>query len=954
MSDWSTYRRLLGYIADQKLWAVLVVLCFFLSAGGEAAFAYVLAEIIDFFNPDAERELEFAAWAAPAAILALAVIRAIGTVGGEYVLSRISFLAVHRIRCELFDSLLVLPSSYFDASTQGHLVSRLTFTTAQLRDTATDALKIIIQDGLKVIVYFAAMIYFNALLTAIFVVVVPFVALIVRYASRRFRAISTRIQGSMGDVTHVASEATAGYRDIRVFGGESFERQRFLSASENNRRQNLKLVTTKAASAQVIQVLVAVVIAGLIGLLLGSHIATPPSTGDIVAYITLAGMLANPIKKLSDVNARLQRGLAAAVEVFDQLDQPAEQDSGQRTLDSFDESIRFDDVSFRYGAETDIVLDGISLEIRRGQTVAFVGASGSGKSTLTSLLARFYEPTAGQILVDGVSIDQISRASLRRSISLVSQDVTLFNDTLRNNVAYGALADASDEAVRVALERAYAVDFVEQMPDGLDTVVGDNGVLLSGGQRQRVAIARAFLKNSPILILDEATAALDTTSEREIQNALADVMQNRTTIVVAHRLSTIESVDVIYVLDAGRIVESGNHQELIARNGAYATLYEAGTSDPPVEETEEPAVEPVVVAHARSAALVESWYGERWWSSLLTPLGWLYARVARRRRQAYLDGRRRSTRLPVPVIVVGNVTVGGSGKSPLVIWLTKWLRQRGLKIGIVSRGYGGQGPFPLRVTADTPAAACGDEPAFLARRTGCPVAVDPDRVAAGELLIERDDVDVIVADDGLQHYALARDVEIGVVDGLRGVGNGKHLPVGPLREGVDRLAACDWVVANERVSGLVEKESVMSAIGVAFVNVFTEERQTPAAFRGRSITAVAGIGNPRRFSLTLARLGFRVPVRAFGDHHVFKSGDLDVPSGHTLVVTEKDAQKIKVLDTVTRDCWYLEIALRFDQDVDTELEALLVAKGILADGGSFGRVIDGQTVMPPIGSTANV
>ncbi|MCY3621980.1 MAG: lipid A export permease/ATP-binding protein MsbA [Gammaproteobacteria bacterium] len=948
-NDWQVYRRLLGYVADQKFYFLLAVIGFLVAAACEVGFATVLGVIVDTFEtaggtPDAPEGLFAAlvywaiqfAWAIPVAMLVLALLRGLGSIVGEYLLSRISFRAIHMIRSQVFDRLLVMPSAFYDKSAQGHLVSRLTFTAAQLRDSTTDALKIIVQDGLKVICLISYMLYLNWMLTAMFLVIAPVVGVIVRYASRRFRRISKRIQDSMGDVTHVSSEAVAAYRDVKVYGGEDYERHRFMAASDTNRRQNLKMTATKATSAQVIQMLAAGGLAMLVGLLLRPEVAGAMSSGAVIAYIGAAGLLANPVKRLSDVNARLQRGLAAAVDIFGQLDQDAEDDAGSLDIERVEGAIRFEDVSFGYDADKPPVVTGISFSVQPGQTVALVGRSGSGKSTLASLIARFYEPASGKILLDGEPLDRYRLACLRRQIALVPQHVTLFNDTLVNNIAYGGLVDADRESIDTAVRRAHADVFAERMPEGLDTVVGDDGVLLSGGERQRIAIARALLKDAPILILDEATSSLDAHAERHIQAALEEVMRDRTTIVIAHRLSTVEKADLILVVDDGRIIERGDHTALMAVNGAYANLYRSHLDDngaPRVSPTQRP-LAPLAVRSNGGwlEPLVGAWYGGQFWPRLLAPLAALYAWVAKRRRSRFGAGKARSWRAPVPVVVVGNITVGGTGKTPLVIWLAQWLRGRGMRPGVVSRGYGGRGRYPLDVTASTPAAVCGDEAAMIARRANCPVVVDPDRPRAARRLLETGDVDIVIADDGLQHYALERDVEIVVVDGSRGFGNGLCLPAGPLREPVSRLDDCDWVVANGETSAAVPAASKIVAKATAFVNMGTGTRLVPgdfAACHGRSVLAVAGVGNPERFQSTLAAIGVSPVMRTFPDHHRFGIADLEAGEGSAVVVTEKDAEKIKHLDGLRDNCWYLEIQMEFAEPVDEFLEDLLRTRGVL-------------------------
>ena len=917
-------------MAGQKSWFALALVGFLLAAAGEAGFAKIFGLIIDTLSV---LEL-YDFWVFPAIMLTLAALRALGSVAGEYALSRISLRAIHLVRSQLFERLLLMPSAFYDKSAQGRLVSRLTYTTAQLRDTATDALKVLVSEGAKVAVFLGVLIYQNWLLTMTFAVVAPLVGAIVRFSSRRFRNLSSRIQSSMGDVTHVAAETVSGYREVKIFGGERYERSRFETASEQNRRQNLKMAAAKAASTQTIQFLAAAGLAGLVALIYLPEIRGDMTPGDLVAYLGLAGMLVNPIKRLSDINARLQRGLAAAEDIFAQLDQPVEEDHGDLDLERVAGEIRFEDVAFAYAEGRETVLRDISLAIAPGQTVALVGRSGAGKTTLAKLIARFYQPTAGRILLDGVPLERYRLSCLRRQIAFVTQDVTLFNDTLASNIAYGSLAGASRDAIRQAVERAQADAFIDDLPNGLQTLVGDDGVLLSGGQRQRVAIARALLKDAPILILDEATSALDAVSERQVQAALDEVMRGRTTIVIAHRLSTVENADVIAVVADGRIVEVGDHRSLMAVRGTYAELYETqfqNGDDERQETLPEPAQATPPTPAGTLLPLVHAWYDGRIWPRLLWPLGALFAWFAGRRRRRFLDGSAKAWRAPIPVVVVGNLTVGGTGKTPLVIWLAKWLAARGLSPGVVTRGYGGKAAYPLLVTANTPAAVCGDEAALIARHAACPVMVDPNRAAAVRALVASASVDIVVADDGLQHYGLQRDVEIAVVDGLRGVGNGLCLPAGPLREPLSRLRDCHWIVANGAATGLADNESVMVAAATACVNLATGERLAPAAFASQhsgNVVAVAGIGNPRRFQATLVDAGIQAKMRAFPDHHRFVPADLDVPDGTTLLVTEKDAEKIKVFKA-RENWWYMEIEMRFAAPVDALLTRLLATRGIV-------------------------
>jgi subfamily B ATP-binding cassette protein MsbA len=443
----------------------------------------------------------------------------------------------------------------------------------QVTGAATTAITITVREGLTVVALLGVMLYENWKLTLIFFLIGPFIGLVISYVSKRFRKLSERIMNSMGDVTHVSSEVASGYRVVRVFGGEQYEKDRFLAASKYNLVQSLKMEFTKSISVPVVQLLVALCIAVLVWLALDPSVRGNMTAGGFVAFIAAATTMAKPIRQLTNVNAKIQQGVAAAKDLFSFLDEDKEKDTGTVDVKCVKGDVSFKNVSFSYGDELPDVLKGITLDIKEGETIALVGPSGSGKSTIANLLPRFYENTSGEITLDGINLNEYTLKSLRSQIALVTQQVTLFNDTIAKNIAYGAASEFSEEQIIEAARQAHAYEFIEKMPEGIHTLIGDNGVLLSGGQRQRLAIARALLKDAPILILDEATSALDTHSERHIQAALETVMEGRTTLVIAHRLSTIEGADKIAVIENGHLAECGTHEELIALSGLYAQLH---------------------------------------------------------------------------------------------------------------------------------------------------------------------------------------------------------------------------------------------------------------------------------------------------------------------------------------------------------------------------------------------
>lgn len=573
--SWGTYKRLLAYVKPFWLAFSLAVLGNVIyaaaSTGMAAAMEYVIAAIE---NPTEQNRILLTAL-----IVGIFTFRGIGTFLSQYFISYVGRHVINALRNDVFNRLMTLPSRYFDEHATGRLVSKLTFNVEQVAEATTNAVTITLREGLTIVGLLGFMLYTNWKLTLIFVAVGPLIGVVVSYASKRFRKISQRIQGSMGDITHVASESIIGYRVVRTFGGEEFEKQRFQKVNDRNLKQSLKMASTQAISVPVIQTLVALAIAALVWTMLAPEIRGEMTTGELIAFITAATTMAKPIRQVTSVHAKIQKGVAAAYDVFETIDEAPEQDPGSYAPERVEGSIEFDEVSFRYRDQLDNVLEGISVDIPAGQSVALVGRSGSGKSTMVSLLPRFYEYTGGDIRIDGHSLKDFSLKALRAQIALVTQSVVLFNDTIAANIAYGALRECSREEIRGAAGKAHALEFIDRMPDGLDTMIGDNGVMLSGGQRQRLAIARALLKDAPILILDEATSALDTESERHIQEALETVIQGRTTLVIAHRLSTIESADRILVMDDGRIVESGRHDELLAKNGAYAQLHQMQFSE---------------------------------------------------------------------------------------------------------------------------------------------------------------------------------------------------------------------------------------------------------------------------------------------------------------------------------------------------------------------------------------
>jgi subfamily B ATP-binding cassette protein MsbA len=567
---WPTYRRLIGYSIPH--WRVMLIasLATVGFAAVDASFAALVKPLLDKAfveqNQTYIRNLPFA-------IVGLFLLRGLSSFAATYGMSWVARRVVKDVRGELFDKLLQLPVRYYDQVSSSQLIARLTYHVEQLADAASTVLTGVLKDTLTITFYIALMAWLNWRLTVFVFIVAPFIALIIGYVSRRFRRISERIQQSVSNVTEAVDEAVSGQRVVKVYNGQAIESTQFARINEVNRQLSMKIVATKATSAAVIQFIAAWAVAAIV------YFATQPSmlesmtAGTFAAFMLAMMSLMQPMKNMGSVNERLQRGIAAAAEIFATMDERSEPVDGTRGLERAQGAVSFEQVHFRYRTELGDALKGVSLDIGPGQTVAFVGKSGSGKTTLLSLLPRFYDVDSGAIRVDGHDLREYALSDLRRQIALVDQQVRLFSATVAENIAYG-LDPVPDEAQIVdAARRAHAWEFIEKLPQGLHTQVGQNGATLSGGQRQRIAIARALLKNAPILILDEATSALDTESERLIQEALATLVEGRTTLVIAHRLSTIQHADLIVVMQDGGIIESGTHDELQSRNGMYAALH---------------------------------------------------------------------------------------------------------------------------------------------------------------------------------------------------------------------------------------------------------------------------------------------------------------------------------------------------------------------------------------------
>ncbi|GAB6046663.1 lipid A ABC transporter ATP-binding protein/permease MsbA [Methyloparacoccus murrellii] len=566
----ATYRRLLGYAAPYWRPFLLSVVSMVVYAALGPAFAKLIQPLIDGSFVDNDPS---ALRAAPFILIGLSILRGLAGFGSDYYSGWVSRRVITDLRRDMFERFLSLPCAAYDRASSGQLMSKLLFNTEQVAESLTSGLTGLFKDGLTIVGLVSLMVYENLQLSMVLLLVGPLLGISISRVSKSFRKISRRIQESMGHVGHVAQEAIDAQRIVKVFNGKAYESAKFERENELNFARFMKRVATEAVSGSIVQLIYISGFAAVLYVVSLESVRSTITPGSLISFIAAMSMMLSPIKRVTNLANVLQRGIAAGASIFELLDVGGEPDDGRIDLARVEGRVEYRGVSLAYQDDGDTVLRDISLSIPAGRTIALVGHSGSGKTSLIRLLPRLYEPTSGEIRIDGHDIRELTLASLRRHIAYVGQEVTLFNDTLANNIAYGHRDTATFEQIREAARAAHALAFIENMADGFGTMVGEQGIILSGGQRQRIAIARALLKNAPILILDEATSALDAESERHVQEALENLMQNRTTLVIAHRLSTIQNADRIYVMRDGRIIEQGSHETLLAQAGHYAELY---------------------------------------------------------------------------------------------------------------------------------------------------------------------------------------------------------------------------------------------------------------------------------------------------------------------------------------------------------------------------------------------
>ncbi|HBE9081049.1 MULTISPECIES: lipid A ABC transporter ATP-binding protein/permease MsbA [Serratia] len=569
LSTWQTFRRLWPMITPFKTGLVVAAVALVLNAAGDTLMLSLLKPLLDDFGKADSRVLHWM----PLVVIGLMLMRGITSYVSSYCISWVSGMVVMQMRRRLFGHMMRMPVAFFDQQSTGTLLSRITYDSEQVASSSSSALVTVVREGASIIGLFIMMFYYSWQLSLILIVLAPIVSFAIRLVSKRFRNISKNMQNTMGQVTTSAEQMLKGHKEVLIFGGQQVETERFNTVSNRMRQQGMKLVSASSIADPIIQLIASLALAFVLFAASFPSVMDTLTAGTITVVFSSMIALMRPLKSLTNVNAQFQRGMAACQTLFSILDLEQEKDTGTRQVERAKGDIEFRHVTFAYPGREIPALRDINLSISEGKTVALVGRSGSGKSTIANLLTRFYDVQEGQILMDGHDLREYTLASLRDQVALVSQNVHLFNDTIANNIAYAREERYSREEIEKAARMAYATDFIDKMEHGLDTVIGENGVMLSGGQRQRIAIARALLRDCPILILDEATSALDTESERAIQAALDELQKNRTSLVIAHRLSTIEKADEILVVEDGRIVERGQHAELIEQKGAYAQLH---------------------------------------------------------------------------------------------------------------------------------------------------------------------------------------------------------------------------------------------------------------------------------------------------------------------------------------------------------------------------------------------